>query len=67
MITDEHITQYQELYLQRFGKELSREDARDQGTKLVRLMQLIYKPMTQEELNETLNTKKEIEELLNNK
>lgn len=67
MITDEHITQYQELYRERFGKELSREDARDQGTKLVRLMQLIYKPMTQEERDETLNIKKGIEELKNNK
>lgn len=65
MITDEHITQYQELYRIRFGRELSREGARDQGTKLVRLMQIIYKPMTQEERDEALGLKKTIEELLN--
>lgn len=64
MITDEHITQYQEIYRKQFGKEISREDARDQGTKLVRLMQIIYQPMTQEEHDETQVLKKSVEELL---
>lgn len=51
MLTDEHITKYQAIYRARFGREISREEARDQGTKLVRLMQLIYQPMTQEEFD----------------
>jgi hypothetical protein len=45
-----HIAAFQSLYKQRFGVEISDEDAREQGTKLLRLVQLIYKPMTHDEL-----------------
>jgi len=48
-LTDEHITQFQTLYKERFGAEISREDAHEKGIKLLRLMSLIYKPMTEEE------------------
>ncbi len=60
MITDKHITKFQELYRIRFGREISREEAREQGTKLVRLMQIIYIPMTQEEYDETLVLQKSL-------
>ena len=63
MITDENITQFQELYFARFGREISREDARNQGTKLVRLMQLIYQPMTEDERDKTLVLQQSLEEL----
>jgi len=46
MLTDEQITKYQSLYKNRFGKEISREEAYEQGVKLIRLVELIYKPMT---------------------
>lgn len=46
MLSDEKITQFQILYKNRFGKEISREDAYEQGVKLIRLIELVYKPMT---------------------
>jgi len=49
MLNDTQITQLQTLYKNRFGKEISREQALEQGVKLIRLVSLIYKPMTQEE------------------
>lgn len=49
MLSDERITSYQKLYKDEFGKEISREDALEQGTKLIRMMELIYKPMTEKE------------------
>ncbi len=52
MLSDEQITKYQMLYKNRFGKEISREEAYEQGAKLIRLIKLIYKPMTQEEYNQ---------------
>ena len=52
MLTDEQITKYQTLYKNRYGKELSREKAYEQGTKLIRLMELIYKPMTEAEFQQ---------------
>ena len=48
-LTGEHIAKFQRLYEARFGKEISKEDAYTQGIKLLRTMQLVYKPMTKEE------------------
>ena len=49
MLSDEQIKKFQALYKNRFGKEISREEAFEQGAKLVRLVELIYKPMTEKE------------------
>lgn len=44
-LTDKQIEGYQEIYRKKFGKEISKEAARQQGTKLVGLMKLICKPL----------------------
>lgn len=49
MMSDEQITKYQMLYKKRYGKEISREEAYEQGVKLIRLVELIYQPMTEAE------------------
>lgn len=50
MLSDEQITKFQMLHKNRFGKEISRDEAFEQGIKLIRLVELIYKPMTEKEL-----------------
>lgn len=54
MLTDAHILKYQELYRHHYGREVSREEAREQGTMLLRLMQVIYRPMTELEFVDTV-------------
>ncbi len=49
MLSDEQITTFQTLYKNRFGKQLGRQEAYAQAAKLIRLVELIYQPMTQEE------------------
>jgi hypothetical protein len=49
MLSDEQIKKFQELWLKRFGKKISREEAYEKGAKLMRLVELTYKPMTQDE------------------
>ncbi len=49
MLSDEQVTRFQTLYKNRFGKEISREGAYEQGAKLIRLVELVYKPMTENE------------------
>lgn len=49
MLSDEQIKKFQTLYKNRLGKEISREEAYEQGVKLIRLVELIYKPMTESE------------------
>lgn len=49
MLTTDQVTKFQMLYEKHFGKKISREEAYEQGVKLMRLVQLTYKPMTKEE------------------
>jgi len=49
MLSDEQIIKFQTLWKNRFGKEISREEAYEKGVKLIRLVELIYKPMTEAE------------------
>lgn len=46
---DQMITKYQELVKRRTGREISREEALEKGTKLYRLVELTFKPMTESE------------------
>lgn len=52
MLTDNQVTKFQTIYQNRFGKEISRADALEKGTRLVRLMQIVYQPITEQELLE---------------
>lgn len=49
VLSDEDIVKFQALYKSEFGMEISREDAYEKGVKLLRLMSIVYKPMTQKE------------------
>lgn len=49
MLSDEQITKFLTLYKNRFGNEISREEAYEKGVKLIRLLEIIYQPMTEKE------------------
>lgn len=49
VLADEDIVKFQALYKSEFGMEISREDAYEKGVKLLRLMSIVYKPMTEKE------------------
>ncbi|MCX6736522.1 MAG: hypothetical protein NTW73_00285 [Candidatus Parcubacteria bacterium] len=49
MLLDEDIVKFQVLYKSELGIEISREDAYEKGIKLLRLMSIVYKPMTEQE------------------
>lgn len=52
MLTEEQITEFQEIYKRVFGEEISRAKALEEGIRLVSLMKIIYKPITKEEFKE---------------
>lgn len=60
MISKEQLEKFKVLYKNRFGKELTDQEALEKGTSLVRLMELIYKPMTMEEYKLLQKRRKEI-------
>lgn len=47
------------LYHKRFGKEISREEAYGKGIKLMRLVEIIYKPMTESEFKQVQERRRE--------
>lgn len=49
VLSDENISKFQALCKSEFGIEISREDAYEQGVKLLKLMSIVYKPMTEKE------------------
>lgn len=65
MLSTEQITQFQTLYKNRFGKEISREEALEKGAKLIRLVEIIYEPMTEEEYKKLQERRKETGDLKN--
>lgn len=63
MLSNEQITKFQTLYKNRFGKNISREEAYEKGAKLIRLVELIYKPMTEAEYQELQKRRRETGDL----
>jgi hypothetical protein len=61
MLIDEEIKQLQEIYKKRFGREISREKAYEDGVTLIQLMRLIYKSMTPQEYQDLQRRRKETE------
>jgi hypothetical protein len=49
LLLDADIKKFQELYKARFGVDISNDEALAKGTQLLRLMELVYKPMSKEE------------------
>ena len=47
MLSNKQIKEFQRLYRERFGKEISHKDAMEKGIKLINLVKLIYKPKIQ--------------------
>ena len=67
LLSDEQVAEYQTLYKNRFGKEISREEAYEQGAKLIRLIELTYKPMTETEYQELQERRRQTGDLKPNK
>lgn len=63
VLPEEQITKFQTLYKNYFGKEMSRKEAYEQGVKLMRLVELIYKPMTEAEYRELQKRRRETDNL----
>jgi len=56
VLSDKDIAKFQELYKKIFGINISREEALDQGGKLLRLVSIVYKPLVEKETNLTLDS-----------
>jgi len=48
-IPKEHLDKFKKIYKKQFKEELSDSEALEKATKLIRLIEIVYKPMTEEE------------------
>lgn len=55
-ITDKELDKFCRIYKKRFGRAITREQAREQGSSLLRLMKVVYQPVTQKQVDD-LNTR----------
>lgn len=60
MLEDEQIIKFQQLSRAHFAEEMSSADAMEKGLQLVRLMRLVYKPITYADLSRVLQRRKNI-------
>ena len=51
------------MYKKRFGKEITREEAYEKGVKLMRLVEIVYQPMTEAEYKQLQERRKETGDL----
>ena len=66
MLSDEQVKKYQTLYRNRFGKEISYESAYEEGMKLVRLLEVIYKPINKKDYQRLQERRQKVKELETN-
>lgn len=52
MISKEQLEEFKRIYRKEFGKDISDQDALESATKLINLLEIVYKPMTKEEFSE---------------
>jgi len=50
-LSKEAIEEYKKIYKEVEGKEISDEEAREQGTRLINLIKLVYKPDNNKQKN----------------
>ena len=67
VLSDEDILKFQALYKSELGMEINREDAYEKGIKLLRLMSVVYKPMTEKEYKQIQKHRNDTLPLLINK
>jgi len=58
-ISEQRIHQFQQMYLKRYGKEISTEEAQKKGMQLLTLMQHIYQPIPEKDTKSVVISNKE--------
>ena len=60
MFTETQLTKFKALYKKHFGEELSPEDAYEKATKLIRMMQIVHKPMTLKQYHQVVERQRQL-------
>ena len=61
MLSEKRIAEFQALYKKHFGEDLSKEQAYEKGVRLIRMVQLVYRPITEKQYQDWQERRKERE------
>lgn len=64
LLSDKHIMEFQEMYFSEYGKTISKEEAYSKAIKLIELVEIASKPLTEEDLLKVEESRREIKEKL---
>ena len=59
MISKEQLEEFKKIYKKEFGKDISDKEALESATKLMHLVEIVYKPMTQKEYDKVQKRREE--------
>lgn len=59
-ISDKQLAKFKALYKSHFGEDLTPQDALDKAIKLVRMMEIVYKPMTVKQYQQVLERRRKL-------
>ena len=59
MISKKKLEEFKKIYKKLFSKTLFSQDALEKGTKLLRMVEIVYKPITQKEYDAVQERRKE--------
>lgn len=59
MISSELLKEYREIYRASFGRDISPEEALESGAKLLRMVEIAYRPMTKGQYGRLQKRRKE--------
>jgi len=62
MISAQQLTTFMKIYENRFGRKISREEARESAIKLIRMIEITYRPMPVKDYKNLQKRRKETEE-----
>jgi hypothetical protein len=66
-ISKERLDEFKRIYKKQFKNDISDSEALEKATKLIRLIEIIYKPMTEGEYRQLRKRREETEDLSNKK
>ena len=61
-LTDKDIVEFKKMYKKAFGKDLDDKEAYEKAINLIRMFELVYKPITKKEMEATIKRQKELRE-----
>ncbi len=64
LLSDKHILEFQGMWLEHFGKQISKEEAYDRAIKLIEFVEVATQPLTDDDLLNVDRSRKEIKEKL---